>query len=526
MSSAIQNMRKFNEELLKMPLDKIGNFSSELQKVADGLSKVQSEQDQVISAVTNAIQKQIDAINDQKNAYQEANEAQKKGLKDKLDLLQKQNIQLKRQTDYEQALYDLQKTNQQATEAVIRDGEKVYEVNADKQREALEKVQDAKFALETGKIQDEIDALDEALEKQNELYDSQIKNLETIADRWKQIAENIKIAQDEAIATDSLGNGWKDKVLSGNDEALFNTFSGMYANTAEQLKKYQDQIDSTNNIQSLLEDYIASYKAGEITYTEAVNGINGLLSQLNQKMSATDNLKNIFDYLGTVNDTAANADAILTGIQSGLKDTATELLKSLEQYNKNSGMISEYTSSWQQLTNNVKDMLDVLKQVRDNQKDSYDRDDDDDDEPYDKSRGKGWGTGDVNNGPGVYADGIKNGLVGKSTDSEREKMLKHLATNNLKPGEVPILAHEGEAIFNDEQQNNLLKNLASANGFKPNIPDYSSFLNQITVRESTPKQEFKFGNINIQECNNANDLAKEILNGGLTRAVIQGLGKR
>jgi len=324
MSTTVQNMRKLNEEMLKLPLENIGSFSTELQKVADALSKVQEEQDLVISAVTNAIQKQIDAINDQKNAYQEANEAQKNGLKDKLDLLQKQNAQLKRQTDYEQALYDLQKTNQQATEAVIRDGEKVYEVNADKQREALEKVQDAKFALETGKIQDEIDALDEALEKQNELYDSQIKNLETIADRWKQIAENIKIAQDEAIATDNLGTGWKDKVLSGNDEALFNTFSGMYANTAEQLKKYQDQIDSTNNIQSLLEDYIASYKEGTITYAEAVNGINGLLSQLNQKMSATDNLQNIFDYLGTVNDTAANADAILTGIQSGLKDTATE----------------------------------------------------------------------------------------------------------------------------------------------------------------------------------------------------------
>jgi hypothetical protein len=40
-------------------------------------------------------------------------------------------------------------------------------------------------------------------------------------------------------------------------------------------------------------------------------------------MSAIDNLQNIFDYLGAVNDTAANADAILTGIQSGLKDTAT-----------------------------------------------------------------------------------------------------------------------------------------------------------------------------------------------------------
>ncbi len=361
-----------------------------------------------------------------------------------------------------------------------------------------------------------------------DLYNSglqdQIDALQKISDKWSEINEKIVQGQNEAKADDILGAGWKDKILSGNQD-IFNMFSGMYQNTADQIKKYDEQIQSTENILSLLDDYVTSYREGTITYTEAVNGINGLLSQLNQKMSATDNLKNIFDYLGTVNDTAANADAILTGIQSGLKDTATELLKSLEQYNKNSGMISEYTSSWQKLTDNVSSMLDVLKEVRDNLKDSYDRDDDDD-EPYDKSRGKGWGTGDVNNGPGVYADGIKNGLVGKSTASEREKMLKHLATNNLKPGEVPILAHEGEAIFNDEQQNNLLKNLASAYSFKPNIPDYSSFLNQITVRESTPKQEFNFGDINIQKCDAPDQLAQGILDGKLALALGQRLGKR
>ena len=406
--------------------------------------------------------------------------------------------------------------------------------------------------------------------------------MQKISDKWSEISEKITQAQNEAKADEILGTDWKDKVLSGNDDALFNTFSGMYANTAEQLKKYQDQIDSTNNIQVLLEDYIASYKAGEITYAEAVKGINGLLSQLNQKMSATDNLQNIFDYLGTVNDTAANADAILTGIQSGLKDTATELLKSLEQYNKNSGMISEYTSSWQQLTSNVSDMLKVLREGRDNQKDSYDRDDDDD-EPYDKSRGKGWGTGDVNNGPGVYADGIKNGLVGSSSDTEREKMIKYLSTNELKTGEVPIIAHEGEAILNSDQQEQLLDNvdtsprldnvdtppssdieavfnklglkkldpgelpmvlhnkevifpeewqkafadnLATMQNYKPNIPDYSRLLNQITVRESTPKQEFNFGDINIQKCDTPDEFAKGIMDGKLALALGQRLGRR
>lgn len=311
----------------------------------------------------------------------------------------------------------------------------------------------------------------------------------------------------------------------------------MYANTAEQLKKYQEQIDSTNNIQSLLEDYIASYKEGTITYDEAVKGINDLLSQLNQKMSATDNLKNIFDYLGTVNDTAANADAILTGIQSGLKDTATELLKSLEQYNKNSGMISEYTSSWQKLTNNVADMLEVLKEVRDNFKDSYDyeRDRDNDNTRYGGGKDGSPGTpgkGDyVNSGPGVKLatsrkDGITRGLVGSTSGSDKEASMKLLGLKKLNPDELPAVLHMGEAVFNQEQQQKLLENFRTAYGIQPSIPDYSSMLNGVSVKETASKQEFKFGDINIQECNSANDLAKEILNGGLTRAVIQGLGKR
>ncbi len=527
-SSMVGNLQKWNEELLKMPIENISGFSSELQKVADGLSKVQSEQDQVISAVTGAIQKQIDVINNQKTAYQEANESQKKGLQNKLDLLQKQNDQLKRQMAYEQSLYNLQKINQQATELVIRNGQESYEVDADKLREAQEQVTNAKFDLETGAIQDQIDSLDEALEKQNELYDSQIEKLEIISNRWSEISEKVQTAQNEAKTSSILGNNWKGQVLSGNDTALFNTFSKMYQNTAEQLKKYQDQIDSTNNIQSLLEDYVASYKAGEITYSEAVRGINTLLSQLNQNMSATGNLQNLFDYLGIVNDTSANADSVLKGIQSGLKDTATELLKSMEQYNKNAGIISEHTSSWQKLTSNVEKMLDVLREVRDALEDDYDNDDYDD-EPYDKSRGKGWLTGDVNNGPGIYADGIKNGLVGSSSDNERGKMIRYLATNELKPGQVPILAHEGEAVLNREQQYKLLENFASTQRFVPNvnIPDYSSILKNINIADRTTTPVITFnGGINIQECNNSDDLASEILNGGLTMAINQGLGRR
>ncbi|WP_313580693.1 hypothetical protein [Lacrimispora sp.] len=304
--------------------------------------------------------------------------------------------------------------------------------------------------------------------------------------------------------------------------------------------------------------------------------INGLLSQMNDSMSAMDNLQNIFDYLATVNGTDANSDSILKGIKDGLAVTAEELVKSLEQYNKNAGTISEYTSSWQQLTDNVKSMLDVLKQVRDNLRnalDDYDSDDDDNDNSkYGGGKDGSPGTpgkGDyVNSGPGVYGDGIKKGAIG-SSDNDRVNMLKHLSTEELKDGEVPIIAHEGEVVLNPNQQEQLLDNvetppkspiarrleelglletdpakfpiikhvkntafgglqdLAATHSFKPDTTDYSSVINQMTVRESTSKQEINFnGGINIQECNDANKFVQGIMDGGLRSAINQEKSKR
>ncbi|WP_024348477.1 hypothetical protein [Lacrimispora indolis] len=527
MSTMVKNLRQYNEELLRMPLENIDTFSSGLQKVIDGLNGVRSEQDTVISAVTGALKEQIDLLNEQKEVTNKEKEAAINALKEKLSLLEKENEYRKLQYDLEQKQFELERARNQRTNLVVRNGVADYEKDVDAERKAQEALLDSQYNLEKYNLQEQIDKAQESLDAYNNGLQEQIDALQKISDKWSEISTKITQAQNEAKADEILGSGWKDKVLSGNDAALFNTFSGMYQNTSDQLQAYQKQADTTNNINAILEDYIASYKAGEITYEQAMTKINGLLSQLNQSMSASSNLQNIYDYLGTVNGVGADAGSILKGIQDGLAVTADELVKSLEQYNKNSGMISEYSSSWEQLTDNVKSMLDVLKEVRDNLRDAEDDSDDDDDEPYDKSRGKGWGIGDVNNGPGVYADGIKNGTVGKSSDSEREKMLKYLATNELKDGEVPILAHTGEAILNDSQQNMLMKNLGNAASFMPNLPDYSNVLNGVKMVEksNTPTIHFN-GGITIEKCDTPDEFARGIMDGKLALALGQRLGRR
>jgi len=118
MSSMVQNLQKWNEELLSMPLDSINEFSNSLNKVLTGLNSQKGEYDTVISAVTGAIKAQIDALNDEKKAFEDMINAEKDALQKKLDLLEKQNEKLKLQRNLEHALYNLQVANTQKTEQV------------------------------------------------------------------------------------------------------------------------------------------------------------------------------------------------------------------------------------------------------------------------------------------------------------------------------------------------------------------------------------------------------------------------
>lgn len=118
MSTTVQNMRKLNEELLKMPIENISGFSSELDKVINGLREVQSEYDTVVSAVTGAIKNQIDLLKEQSDAVNKNKQAEIDALKEKLELLEKENEYRKLQYDLEQKQFELERARNQNTNRV------------------------------------------------------------------------------------------------------------------------------------------------------------------------------------------------------------------------------------------------------------------------------------------------------------------------------------------------------------------------------------------------------------------------
>ena len=509
-SSLVQNMHKWNEELLNLPIQKISDASDSLSKIVDGLNDVKSEHETVISAVTGAISDEIDRLNDEKEAYEDTINDQKEALQDRMDLLDKQNEKLKLQAQYEQALYDLENATTQKTEKVIREGQVTYEFNADSFRNAEESVQDALAALKKQELQDQMDALDDALDDYNDKLQDTLDSLQKISDKWSEIASKKEQQVNETTATDILGKGWKDKVLSGNDADIFQMFSKLYSDNVDQINKYQEQIDSTEHISSLIQEYIDSYKAGTLTYEEAQAGIHDLVSQMNQKMSAMDNLQNIYNYMGKVYDTAADGNSVFAGIQKAFKESGDQLISSLQQYQANAGLISESMSSWQQLTNNVESIKDILEDVKDNLKDT-ERDRDDDKDSGSKSHVTGkHSSKSVYGSSGFSAEkhhsGVFSGAVGSSSADKTDK-IRVLEAEKLEPNEVPAVLERGEMVFTPEQMEKLVASF-SATAYVPDNSWIKNMYPSATVNTKPNIVNVSVGDVKLTDVRDVDGFAK------------------
>ena len=293
-------------------------------------------------------------------------------------------------------------------------------------------------------------------------------------------------------------------------------FSKLYTDNVDQINKYQEQIDSTEHISSLIQEYIDSYKAGTLTYEEAQAGIHDLVSQMNQKMSAMDNLQNIYNYMGKVYDTAANGDAVFGGIQKAFKESGDQLISSLEQYQANAGLISESMSSWQQLTNNVESIKDILEDVKDNLKDT-ERDSDSKKDKDDNVRGSGnsRATGkhsskSVYGSSGFSAEkhhsGVFSGAVGSSSADKTDK-IKVLEAEKLGPNEIPAVLERGEMVFTPEQ----VQKFAEILGTTAYVPDRSwmkSMYPSTTVNTKPNVVNVSVGDVKLTDVRDVDGFAK------------------
>ena len=198
-----------------------------------------------------------------------------------------------------------------------------------------------------------------------------------------------------------FGPGWEDKVLSGNDDDLYNMFKNLYTATSEQKDKVDEQISSNERIADMMQIYADRFQSGAMTYDQAMTGINSLASSMKDGYSALENLSdlmkadNIAD-LGSIASSATNKisesltdlSAIMDQVKNNyanmnpsvwddVKDSALEQAKAtadlsasmtefnqyLDAFKENSDAINKYTKTWDEMRDDLQSQLDALKKA-------------------------------------------------------------------------------------------------------------------------------------------------------------------
>lgn len=581
-SSIVQNMHQWNEEMLNIPLNSMNTLKDQLSMMSDALSRVQEDHKTVIDTVLEAIDREKEKLQENADKQTEAIQSEIDKKQEQLDMLEEENNKLKLQQNLEKALLDLENAVHQKTVRVIRDGQVTYEADMDNIISKQEAVQDAIDAINKDKIQSEIDDLNDEIDSITENLEEELKKFEDIASKWEDIQPDREFETNSSLVDKILGEGWEDKVLNGTDEEIYEYLKDQFNQNSDLLDKYDQQIQNVDDVQKLVEYYIEQYRKGNITQQEAMSKVKDVLNNITGEITSGENVMNIINALATSNKSEATANGLLDNIKNQLTDTSKELLESLEVYENNSNTITGYMSSFEDLTDNINDIRDYMPDIIDAIEDGFDslydhiddlednihnRYDDDDEEELendisngviDAGDGKGNHDNSADYGPAFgtndpswgrsnstyddsadgdliddryeryrYKYGIEKGAIGTS-DDDKIKAIKEIATTKLKSDEQPIIAHKGEVILNKEQQDNIvshmkpisqdefLKYIGAVNfdtnklyqSAMPTIPNLNIPMHDFQQRTWGQNIDINIGDINLPDVKDVDGFAK------------------
>ena len=347
-SGLIVNQYEWNKAMLQIPIDKLSNVNDELSAYSSILSDVLSEYDSALSGVTGTIDEQIDKINELRDATEKEYEEKIKPLQDELDLLEKTNEARSVQIALENAQYELDKARQQKKTQVVRNGQLTYENDPDEIRDKQQALQDAEYNKAKYDLQKQIDSLEEERDALLESYDNQLDSLNKIKDKWSEITDQIQLAADKAKAENLFGAGWEDKVLSGNDDDLYNMFKNLYTATSEQKDKADEQISSNERIADMMQIYADRFQSGAMTYDQAMAGINSLATSMKDGYSALENLGDLMKA-----DNIADLGSIASSATNKISESLTDLSSIMERVKNNYSTMDPAT--WEEVKHDVKE---------------------------------------------------------------------------------------------------------------------------------------------------------------------------
>lgn len=296
----------------------------------DALNDQKDNYDKILSAVSNVYDKEIDRLNEQKDL-----------LQDQIDALNDKNDALDLQYRKEQALYALQKAQQQRTRKLYVEG-KGYIYDTDN-----EAIRDAQKDLDDITNEELINSL----QKEQDKIQESIDILEKYKEKWNEIPDAWDKAVSEQLAIELWGQEYEKLILMNRTSDIEN-FKTKYLkiqsqiNDNEQLiKSYEEKVEYYTKLkeqwQSLTDEYSNSV---DDMYAKMLLGQSWEADVLNGRLSTLNNFRNQYnDIQKSISDMAwqsANAQISALNAVKAAEATKAQTSGGSNGYSGSSGNVS------------------------------------------------------------------------------------------------------------------------------------------------------------------------------------------
>lgn len=296
----------------------------------DVLNDQKDNYDKILSAVSNVYDKEIDRLNEQKDL-----------LQDQIDALNDKNDALDLQYRKEQALYALQKAQQQRTRKLYVEG-KGYIYDTDN-----EAIRDAQKDLDDITNEELINSL----QKEQDKIQESIDILEKYKEKWNEIPDAWDKAVSEQLAIELWGQEYEKLILSNRTSDIEN-FKNKYLKIQSQIndneeliKSYEEKVDYYNKLKdqwsSLSDEYSNSV---DDMYAKMLLGQSWETDVLNGRLSTLNDFRNQYnDIQKSISDMAwqsANAQISALNAVKAAEATKAQTSGGSNGYSGSSGNVS------------------------------------------------------------------------------------------------------------------------------------------------------------------------------------------
>ncbi len=172
--------------------------------------------DKVIDAVNYRIDKEIDALEKEKESIEDTYNLKIESIQTEIDVLEKAREKREQQLELEKALYEVEKARSQRNVKLYSGTDRgvIYTNDNKELRETEENLENEKYESHISKLEEQIESLEKEMEKATDVIDEQIDALSNYADMWSDVADEYEHAQNDMLASQILGANYEEEILN------------------------------------------------------------------------------------------------------------------------------------------------------------------------------------------------------------------------------------------------------------------------------------------------------------------------